>query len=217
MFQLVLVMAFMSFVSIKAMPLLAHYQRMQVIQTTRISMEMLAQSATAYRADEPSAWYGTWPTLGMLAAADYGLTTATPINPRGNPYTFTISTGTTTALAISTEMMDEGEARDLVAHWGTAGAYLGRNIAALIVPVPGQESSHDELVWRNGDKSVQGTLIFEPGAQIILQGSPGAVNINASGKVLVKNTDTSGTLEANIIYGDIVISGSTQASNFDYQ
>lgn len=203
--HIVLTMAFLTFLAIQALPMLALYQRHMGIAIAKISMETLAQAATAYRGAEGEDYYGTWPTYAELVAEDFGITTVEAVNFRGNLYTFdTLGT----ALRISTELGNDGEARDLAAQWGVAGGLTG-SVARLVIPIPGQETSHDELVPTDGSRAMEGNLDMD-GNDIMnvdnLSATASFMDTVVVGETIqVTNADNTGSLTANTISADVII------------
>ncbi len=202
--QTALAIAVLSYLLIQAFSLVAQYQRHQHIMTTKADMEVLADAVLAYRSDEAQTWYKSWPSLAQLAVAGYGITNATPINAWGNVYTFGLQGN---ALTIITTTDGIGEARDVAGYLGVAGTAAGA-VVSLVVPIPGHESSHNELVARDGTRTMQGTLRFGTGANIDLNGNSiaRANAIVATGSIQVTNPANTGSITANVVSADAMVS-----------
>ena len=207
--QAALVMALMSYVSTLAIPLLGDWRRAKAVSNTRHGFEQLAQAAVAYRADESQSWYGTWPATPATLVPRY-LPIFNDANGRGQPYTFSVSG---TGLTISTTMNSLIEARLVASNWSSVASVTAKTVT-LAIAIPGQESSHSQLLDRAGVRSVQATMEYDPGADIALQDNDiwGANRITATNRVTVTNASGTALIDADVVNGSAM-----SATTFRYQ
>lgn len=173
--QAVIVMGLFSFMTVQMIPVESDkFNDRYVIGASRIGMEQLAQAAVAFRTDPSGGNYGNWP-MDINAVINGGyLPDFSNRNGRGRPYTLTTNGH---GLQISTEMDSEHEARMLAAGFGPIGQVVmlcnGAEplpddpdcdsgvvtaSARITLPIPGYESSHNELYARDGSRPLTGDM-----------------------------------------------------------
>ena len=150
--QMVLAIGLMSFMTIQLIPYVTAWQEAQLIRVTRLGIEQIAQASVAFRAAQHDHFtVATWPTDLQVLVADGHL--PGPVtrykNSVGNDYSLNIPTPPDRWLEVSTEMLTTQQARKVVADWG-AFATVNAAVVTVNIAVPGQESSHSELVQLDG-------------------------------------------------------------------
>lgn len=150
--QMVLAIGLMSFVTIRLIPYLGAWQEAQLIRVTRLGIEQIAQAAVAFRAAQESHFtVAAWPADMQRLVTDGYLPgpVARYKNSVGNDYNLNLPTLPNRWLEISTEMLTTQQARKVVADWGGFATVSGA-VVTVNIAVPGQESSHGELVQLDG-------------------------------------------------------------------
>ncbi|MCY4425873.1 MAG: hypothetical protein OXC05_02425 [Halieaceae bacterium] len=150
--QMVMAIGLMSFMTIQLIPYVTAWQEAQLIRVTRLGIEQIAQASVAFRADQHDHFtVATWPAdLQRLVTDGYLPGPVTRyMNSVGEPYNLNTPTPPDRWLEISTEMLTTQQALKVAADWGAFSSVNGAVITVNIA-VPGQESSHSELVQLDG-------------------------------------------------------------------
>ena len=156
--QMVLAIGLMSFMTIQIIPYLGAWQEAQLIRVTRHGIEQLAQAAVAFRAAQHDhQTVAVWPADKQRMVTDGFL----PVpetryrNSVGNDYELDVTAEDW--LVIRTDMLTTQQALKVAAEWGSFATVNGVEME-VIIAIPGQESSHSELVqldgFHNGDQQV---------------------------------------------------------------
>ena len=174
--QMVLAIGLMSYLSIQLIPYVSAWQEAKLIRVTRHGIEQLAQAAGAFRVDQNEHHLNptvVWPADQEILI-DRGYLPPPPsnggvlcngiyCNSVGKPYEFDTSQDW---LVIRTDMLTNRQARGVAAEWGNFTAVNQVQVEVRIV-VPGQESSHRELVQLDGihagvQQQMRGPLHWRP-------------------------------------------------------
>lgn len=183
--------AIFSFISIQLIPIRQSASDYVSRTATVAGINELAAAAKASYVDPSNPNQGTWPASPQVLRANLYLAGFQNINGYGFPYSFSDSGGT---FIITTTTENETQAREIASHFGGL-ASVSANEVSVAWSRPGYESSHDELVHRDGSRDVFGTIIHRAGgsAGIVLNGN----DIDSAGTV------GADTLESDLIDSDI--------------
>ena len=182
--QMVLAIGLMSFMTIQLIPYVTAWQEAQLIRVTRHGIEQIAQAAVAFRAAQHDHFtVATWPTdLQILVTDGYLPGPVTRYkNSVGNDYDLNLPTPPDRWLEISTEMITTQQALKVAADWGAFSEVNGAVITVNIA-IPGQESSHSELVQLDGSHDGQQQVMRGP-----LHWDSALLEIDALGNAVATN------------------------------
>ena len=162
--QMVMAIGLMSFMTIQLIPYVTAWQEAQLIRVTRLGIEQIAQAAVAFRAAQEDHFsVAVWPAdLQILVTDGYLPSPVTRYkNSVGNDYDLNLPTPPDRWLEISTEMITTQQALKVAADWGAFSEVNGAVITVNIA-IPGQESSHSELVQLDGSHDGQQQVMRGP-------------------------------------------------------
>ena len=164
MIQMVMAIGLMSYMTIQLIPYVSAWQENQLIRVTRHGIEQIAQAAVAFRAAQEDHFsVAVWPAdLQILVIDGYLPGPVTRYkNSVGNDYDLNLPTPPDRWLEISTEMITTQQALKVAADWGAFSEVNGAVITVNIA-IPGQESSHSELVQLDGSHDGQQQVMRGP-------------------------------------------------------
>ena len=162
--QMVLAIGLMSYLTLQLIPYVSAWQEAQLIRVTRLGIEQIAQAAVSFRANQHDHFtVAVWPAdLQILVTDGYLPGPVTRYkNGYGNDYDLNFPILPGRWLEISTEMQTAQQALKLVADWG-AIAQVNGTVVTVNIAVPGQESSHSELVQLDGSHDGQQQVMRGP-------------------------------------------------------
>ena len=162
--QMVMAIGLMSYMTIQLIPYVTAWQENQLIRVTRHGIEQIAQAAVAFRAAQEDHFsVAVWPAdLQILVTDGYLPGPVTRYkNSVGNDYDLNLPTPPDRWLEISTEMITTQQALKVAADWGAFSEVNGAVITVNIA-IPGQESSHGELVQIDGSHDGQQQVMRGP-------------------------------------------------------
>ena len=162
--QMVLAIGLMSFLTVQLIPYVSAWQERKLIQATKHVVEQIAQAAVAFRAERDEfSTNRSWPLdLAILVGDGYLPAPATRYtNSFGDPINMAAAAPPGMWLEISTEMQTVRQARLLAGSWGSIATINGERVTLIIV-VPGQESSHSQVVNLDGSHDSQQQVMRGP-------------------------------------------------------
>ena len=162
--QMVLAIGLMSYMTIQLIPYVSAWQENQLIRVTRLGIEQIAQAAVAFRAAQEDHFStAVWPADLLILVTDGHL--PSPVtrykNSVGNDYKLNMAPSPGRWLELSTEMLTVQQARKVAADWGAFATVSGA-VVTVPIAIPGQESSHGELVQLDGSHNGQQQVMRGP-------------------------------------------------------
>ena len=162
--QMVLAIGLMSFITLQLIPYVSAWHERQLIQATRNVVVHIAQAAVAFRAAQHDYFTtAVWPLDLQILVDKHHL--PGPVtrytNSFAEPITMAAAPFPGLWLEISTEMQTPRQARLLAGPWGAIASVNGE-VVTLTIAVPGQESSHSEMVQLDGSHDGQQQVMRGP-------------------------------------------------------
>lgn len=201
--ELTITLTVLSVLAYQLLPLFSQYVQSRAEEGTRRSLLLLSEGAISFYGSNS----GAWPS--NVAALSAELPGFRNFNHDGNDYQFIAIPGPSGGMQIRTTFASGGSAARVGRPWGGGAVFSGANgeTLTITIPKPGYEVTHDHLVHRDGSRTMQGTLTFEPSANagvanknIDLQGN----RIDNASRIQSRRPGGVGIVDADTVNGTLV-------------
>jgi len=204
--EMVISVALFAVIMLAASRALQNNTERQIIARTSSGLNAIIEALYSYRIESGEAGAASWPAdIEELATSGY-LPVWTNANGVGFPYVLSAAP-VGNGVIVTTDLLSAAQTLEVSLEFGaisqtsvgTGPSGEATFSIAVGIGVPGTESAHLGLLDRAGTRSVQGTIEFDGGANINLQGN----NIEQAGEIEVTSqlSVTNGTGTA-VIFAD---------------